>query len=192
MLEAADRGSKKGAKNGNMRRKLSGPSLQSYLDDAVKSATNAAMILFDDDDIDDDSWMSSDEISFATESSRTDSGGKYSATDDSVEVAAVTSEGQRRKLQQQQPDIATFRLKRSGRPRAVRKLVKRLAKDEEKYQKAARALGEAEENMWKTKWKLYNLAYEFGLLCGNNNGNEHLHNNEMLADDAFYDDDSHA
>lgn len=199
--EAADRGSKKGAaqkrnkaKNNNRRRKASGPSLQSYLDEAVKSATTAAMSMFDDDnDYDDDSQLSPDEISFATESSHTNSGGKNSAADDSVDVAAVTSEGERRKLQHQHPDIATFRLKKTGRPRSVRKLVKKLAKDEQKYQNAARALNEAEENMWKTKWKLYNLADEFGLLCGNNNGYEDLHHtNEMLAHDAGNDDDSYA
>ncbi len=151
--------------------------------------------MFDDDnDYDDDSQLSPDEISFATESSHSHSGGKYSVADESsVEVAAVTSEGERRKLQHQHPDIATFRLKKNGRPRSVKKLVKKLAKDEQKYQIAARALNEAEENMWKTKWKLYNLADEYGLLLGNNNGNEVVHKTiEVHADDDANDDDSYA
>jgi len=168
------------------------PSLQSFLEKAIDDAATTALGMFDGDD---DSQFS-DEISFATGSSHgTSSGEKYSAADDSVEVAAVTTEKERKKLQQQQPDIATFRLKRNGRPYAVKKLVKQLAKEEQKLLRAQRALVEAEESMWKTKWKLYNLADEYGLLCGNCNGNEveeEERDDHERTSAVVYDDDSYA
>eukprot|EP00985_Skeletonema_marinoi_P022956 scaffold14927_cov133-Skeletonema_marinoi.AAC.4 len=182
------------ANGGSRRRKqpAAPPSLQSFLEKAIDDAANTALGMFDDDD---DSQFS-DEISFATGSSHgTSSGEKYSAADDSVEVAAVTTEKERKKLQQHQPDIATFRLKRNGRPYAVKKLVKQLAKEEQKLLRAQRALVEAEESMWKTKWKLYNLADEYGLLCGNCNGNEveeEERDDHERTSAVVYDDDSYA
>ena len=204
--ETAKRGPKKSAsskrdraKNGKSDRRRNatpGPSLQDYFDDAVKSATTAAKGIFDRDDFEDeldDGTDFSDEISFATpmENTYTDRSGKSRARDRSMEVAAVSTEAERKKLQQQQADIATFRLKKNGRPRVVRNLVKQLKKDEEKYQKAARALQEAEENMWKTKWRLYNLAEDFGLLCGNFGASvveDEEEVNEMVVHDKIYDD----
>lgn len=199
-------------RNGNRRRNASSPvgpsfqpyfdesSFQNYFDEAVKSATTAAIEIFekrDDDNQFDDDTDFSDEFSFATpESTYSDRGGKSSANKHNMKVAAVSTEAEKK----QQPDIATFRLKKNGRPRVVRNLVKQLKRDEEKYQKAARALQEAEENMWKTKWRLYNLAEDFGLLCGNFDANvakkEKEENKKVVHDNVYndddYDDDSYA
>ena len=193
-------------RNCNRRRNASpvGPSFQTYFDDslfqnyfdeAVKSATTAAIEIFekrDDDNQFDDDTDFSDEFSFATpESTCSDRGGKSSAKNHSMKVAAVSTEAEKKT----QPDIATFRLKKNGRPRVVRNLVKQLKRDEEKYQKAARALQEAEENMWKTKWRLYNLAEDFGLLCGLNvDANavkKEKEENKMVVHDNVYNDDDY-
>ena len=166
------------------RRKPVGSFLQGYLDDAIATAATAMSIFEVGDDF--ESQMS-DEFSFeSSHSHSTGQGEKYSASDDSVEVAAVATEQERKIIQHQQPDIATFRLKRNGRPYAVKKLVKQLEREEQKRLKAALALEEAEERMWKTKWKLYNLAEELDLLCGNINSNE----NDVEDEDALYDTDS--
>ncbi len=204
---AADSKSDKGRnRNGNRRRNASPvgpsfqtyfdePSFQNYFDEAVKSATTKAIEIFekrDDDDQFDDDTDFSDEFSFATpESTYSDrGGGKSSANNHSKKVAAVSTEAEKKT----QPDIATFRLKKNGRPRVVRNLVKQLKRDEEKYQKAARALQEAEENMWKTKWRLYNLAEDFGLLCGNFDANvveKKKEENKMIVHDNVYNDDDY-
>jgi hypothetical protein len=181
---AAKRSGRKKDKRHKKKEKEVGSMIKGYiegLEDAIESVANTATSIIFPDDL-----KSIEDYSFAetmTESRRRDD--QYSSAEESVEVAVVTTEHERMKMAQQQPDIATFKMVKKGRPYAVRKLVKQLAKEEKKRQKAERALQEAEEQMWKTKWKLYNLADKFGLLCGNCNATDEEDDIVSYNDDSI-------